>query len=74
MNMDGDLETGEDVINEDGEIISLPGLDQIYVQNYLSGAVSMNNLQKFLADIDKDGTVSIFDVSIINRFAENKFI
>lgn len=74
VNMDGDLEPGEDDINEEGEEITLPGLDQIYVQNYLSGAVSMNNLQKFLADIDKDGIVSIFDASIINRFAENKFI
>ena len=72
VNMDGALETGG-TTEVDGETITLPGLDQIFVQNYLTGSVSMNNLQLFLADINKDGEVTILDANFINQFAKYKY-
>ena len=75
-NMDGDLEVGgysENEVNEQGKPIALPGLDQTFVQEYLAGIVNMNNLQMFLADINKDDKINIFDATFINQFAEQKF-
>lgn len=67
--MDGDLEV--EGYTEDGE--ALPGLDQIFVQNYIAKIKTMNNLQLFLADMDKNGVVDIFDTLLINQFAKNKY-
>lgn len=72
-NMDGDLEIGGYRFNSKGEVTgTLPGLDQTFVQEYLAGLVSMNNLQMFLADINKNGVINIFDAQLINQFAKDK--
>ena len=71
-NMDGALETGG-TTDVDGTTVTLPGLDKIYIQNYLTGSVSMNNIQLFLADINKDGVVTNLDAELINQFAKNKY-
>lgn len=42
--------------------------------NEVNGVLSMNNLQKFLADINKDGVVNYLDVSLTNNFVINKYI
>lgn len=69
VNMDGFLITYE---TNDG--MTLHDSDQTYLHNYLSGSINMNNLQKFLADINKDGVIDYLDVSMINSFAINKFV
>ena len=69
-NMDGSLEVGDST--EGGE--SLPGLDQIFVQNYLINPYELSCLQYFLTDIDKDGVISILDASMISQFANDKYI
>lgn len=72
-NMDGSLETGGTAVNEDGESYALPGLDLMFIQDYLVGIESMNNLQLFLSDMDKDGEVSIMDAVFVNQFADKKY-
>ncbi|MDO5151432.1 MAG: dockerin type I domain-containing protein, partial [Oscillospiraceae bacterium] len=37
------------------------------VMRYLNGSVSFSNLQKFLADYNNDGTISILDVIMMNN-------
>ena len=71
--MDGSLLTGGSTIVDGVEVIA-PGSDQVFVQNYLSGAVSMNNLQLFLSDINKDGVVNLLDANLINQFANDKYL
>ena len=61
------------MIIPNGTTVTLPGLDKIYVQNYLTGSVTMNNLQLFLADINKDGLVTNLDAELINQFAKFKY-
>ena len=74
-NMDGDLEVGgysENEVDEEGNPVALPGLDYLFVQNYIAKNITMNNLQLFLADMDKNGVVDLFDTLLINQFAKNK--
>lgn len=74
--MDGDLEVGEyseTEVDEQGKPITLPGLDYRFVQDYVAKKVTINNLQLFLADMDKNGIVDLFDTLLINQFTKNKY-
>lgn len=75
-NMDGELESGGVIENEENneeDDIVLAGPDQTFVQNYITDEYPLSNLQFYLADIDKDGYVTIMDAVGICRLVENKF-
>ena len=63
-NVDGQIENTETGANLDVDII----------QNYLSGLLSLNNRQRYLADVDRDGYISVMDASKIGGMSSNKYL
>lgn len=65
-NMDGDL--GISATNDS------VGVDQLFIQNYTFNPITLNNIQFYLCDADKDGVISIMDATIAGCLAINKYV